>query len=155
LPYSLVYSFNGVPNPISGRVDFFGTFVNSVPFKFEPMIPTGLTYSIIHGELSEVYLRNFVAFRKHKGLALYACVPICVDDCSPEAASRGLRTCALVPDALRLRPQAGVIKTRTSDASSIPAMRPQVHTAQNLGQQRGGKEASLASSTAKGSKKHP
>jgi hypothetical protein len=59
LPYSLVYSFNGVPNPISGGVDFFGTFVNSVPFKFEPMIPTGLTYSIIHGELSEVYLRNF------------------------------------------------------------------------------------------------
>jgi hypothetical protein len=96
-------------------------------------------------------MRNFVAFRKHKGLALYACVPICVDDCSPEAASKGLRTCALVPDALRLRPQAGVIKTRTSDASSIPAMRPQVHTAQTSANNEEVKRR-LASSTAKGSK---
>ena len=59
MPYSLVYNFNGVPNPITDQVEFFGSFINNVAFRFDPMIATGFTYSIIHGQQSIVYLRNF------------------------------------------------------------------------------------------------
>jgi hypothetical protein len=49
IPYSLIYSFNGVPNSLTGQIEFFGSFVSSVTFKLDNMTSAGLTYSIIYG----------------------------------------------------------------------------------------------------------
>ena len=49
VPYTLVYNFNGVPNPITGNVEFFGNFVNSLSFNLDPKPSTGLIFSFIYG----------------------------------------------------------------------------------------------------------